>query len=94
MNPRRIDPTSLDDVFAFLRDLAEETGAERVDVTVRADGRVYVTGGDGQGMSLWWGNADVPYPRSGFPAERKPSVLIDMVRRADHALGAGKPRKK
>lgn len=91
---RRIDPTTFDDAMRALRALADETGAERVDVTVRADGRVYITGGDGQGMSLWWGHADVEHPRSGMPAERLPSALVEMVKRADSALGAGKPRKK
>lgn len=84
----------IDEVMLALRDLADETGAERVDITVRADGRVYISGNDGAGMSLWWGHADVAHPRSGMPAERLPSALIEMVKRADTRLGAGKPRKK
>lgn len=90
----RSDMSSLDDVMRALRDLVDASGAERIDITVRADGRVYVAANDVRGMSLWWGHADVEHPRSGMPAERLPSTLIEMVKRADHALGAGKPRKK
>lgn len=80
----------LDEALKDLRKLAEETGAERVEVTIRRDGRIYLSGGDGCGISHWWVNGDL-LEESDLPSASK---AVEMVRCSDPKLGAGRPRKQ
>lgn len=84
---------SIDQALIELRQLAEDTGVERINVTVREDGRISVSGQDYRGNSLWWGDADVSTPQSGMISELLPSELVNRVKTRDSRLGAGRPNR-
>lgn len=84
--------TALDEATRALQRLADETGCERVEICIRADGRVDIRGSDGRGFAMWWVNADLPLDPNIESPLPCPSEAVEMVRRNDARLGAGRRR--